>query len=171
MAHFERVEFLTLDPFSAQGALSRGEIDWWESPSRDLADQVARDRNVTLVSHYMPAMGILRFNQLYPPFDKPEARRALLSVVDQAEAMTVVAGVDRANWLDGIGLFSHDTPLANDAGIDVLRRPRDPAAAKSALAQAGYGGEKIVVIVPTDVGGIRSLSLIGAEQMRRAGQA
>jgi hypothetical protein len=29
----------------------------------------------------MPAMGILRFNQLYPPFDKPEARRALLSVV------------------------------------------------------------------------------------------
>ena len=74
----------------------------------------------------MPAMGILRLNQLYPPFDKPEARRALLSVVDQAEAMTVVAGVDRANWLDGIGLFSHDTPLANDAGIDVLRRPAIP---------------------------------------------
>src|SRR5437762_5313936 len=117
----------------------------------------------------MPAMGILRFKQLYPPFDKPEARRALLSVVDQAEAMTVVAGVDRANWLDGIGLFSHDTPLANDAGIDVLRRPRDPAAAKKALAEAGYGGEKIVVIAPTELAGIRGLSLIGADQMRRAG--
>src|SRR5205823_2972713 len=138
VAHFERVEFLTLDPFSAQGALGRGEIDWWESPPRDLADQVARDRNVTLVSHYMPAMGIPRFNQLYAPFDKPEARRALLSVVDQAEAMTVVAGVDRANWIDGVGLFSQDTPLANDAGIDVLRRPRDPAAAKKALAETGY---------------------------------
>jgi peptide/nickel transport system substrate-binding protein len=50
--------------------LSAGEIDWWESPSRDLADLIARDRNVTLVSHYMPAMGILRFNHLYPPFDK-----------------------------------------------------------------------------------------------------
>jgi peptide/nickel transport system substrate-binding protein len=92
---------------------------------RDLADLVARDRNVTLISHYMPAMGILRFNQLYPPFDKPEARRALLSVVDQAEAMTAVAGADPANWLDGIGLFSHGTPLANDAGIDILRRARD----------------------------------------------
>src|SRR5438132_355574 len=169
VAHFERVEFLTLDPFSAQGALSRGEIDWWESPSRDLADQIARDRNVTLISHYMPAMGILRFNQLYGPFDKPEARRALLSVVDQAEAMTVVAGADSANWLDGIGLFSHDTPLANDAGIDVLRRPRDPAAAKKALAETGYGGEKIVVIAPTELAGIRALSLIGADQMRRAG--
>ena len=169
MAHFERVEFLTLDPFSAQGALSRGEIDWWESPSRDLADQIARDRNVTLVSHYMPAMGIMRFNQLYPPFDKAVARRAMLNVIDQAEAMTAVAGADPANRLDGIGLFSHGTPLANDAGIEVLRRPRDPAAANKGLSAAGYGGEKIVVIAPTEVAGIRALSLIGAEQMRRAG--
>src|SRR5204863_182847 len=69
-----------------------------ESPPRDLADQVARDRNVTLVSHYMPAMGILCFNQLYGPFDKPEARRALLSVVDQAEAMTVVARTGLTGW-------------------------------------------------------------------------
>src|SRR5207253_2041013 len=163
VAHFERIEFLTLDPFSAPGALSRGEIDWWESPSRDLADLVARDRNVTLVSHYMPAMGILRFNQLYPPFDKPEARRALLAVVDQAEAMTAVAGEDKANWLDGIGLFSSETPLANNAGIDLLRRPRDHAGAKKALAEAGYSGEKIVVIAPTELAGIRALSLIGAD--------
>src|SRR5438132_6645403 len=107
VTHFDRVEWVTLDPFSAQAALSRGEIDWWESPPRDLADQIGRDRNITLVSHYMPAMGILRFNQLYPPFDKPEARRALLGAVDQAEAMTAVAGADKANWLDGIGLFAH----------------------------------------------------------------
>jgi hypothetical protein len=40
--------------------ISSGEIDWWEAPSRDLADLVARDRNVT-ISHYMPAMAILRF--------------------------------------------------------------------------------------------------------------
>ena len=167
--YFERVEFLTLDEFSAQAALSSGEIDWWENPSRDIADLVVRDRNVTLISHYMPAMGILRFNQLYPPFDKPEARRALLKVVDQAEAMTAVAGADPANWLDGIGLFSHGTPLANDAGIEILRRPRDPSAAKKQLAEAGYGGEPIVVIAPTELGGMRPLSLVGADQLRRAG--
>jgi peptide/nickel transport system substrate-binding protein len=169
VAYFDRVEFLTLDGFSAQAALSTGEIDWWEAPSRDLADLVARDRNVTLISHYQPAMGILRFNQLYPPFDKPEARRALLSVVDQAEAMTAVAGADPANWVDGIGLFSHGTPLANDAGIDILRRARDPAAAKKKLAETGYGGEPIVIIAPTELGGIGALSQIGADQVRRAG--
>src|SRR6266496_419264 len=42
--HFDRVEWLTLDAFSAQAALGRGEIDWWESPGRDLFAQVARDR-------------------------------------------------------------------------------------------------------------------------------
>ena len=167
VAYFDRVEFLTLDGFSAQAALSSGEIDWWEAPSRDLADLVARDRNVTLISHYMPAMAILRFNHLYPPFDKPEARRALLSVVDRAETMIAVAGTDRANWLDGSGIFSTDTPLANDAGIDILRRPRDPSAAKKQLAEAGYGGEPIVVIAPTDV--MHALSLVGADQLRRAG--
>jgi peptide/nickel transport system substrate-binding protein len=167
--HFDRVEWLTLDAFSAQAALSRGEIDWWESPSRDLADQIARDRNVTVVSHYMPAMGILRFNQLYPPFDNPAMRRALLSAVDQAEAMTAVAGEDPANRFDGVGIFATGTPLANDAGIEVLKRPRDYAAAKKALGEAGYNGERIVIISPTEVGGIGVLSKIGAEQLRRAG--
>ena len=86
IAHFDRIEWVTLDPFSAQAALSRGEIDWWESTGRDLFSLVARDRNVTAISHYMPAMGILRFNQLYPPFDNPAARRALLWAIDQNEA-------------------------------------------------------------------------------------
>jgi peptide/nickel transport system substrate-binding protein len=169
IVHFDRVEWLTLDPFSAQAALGRGEIDWWESPPRDLFAQVARDRNVTAISHYMPAMGILRFNQLYPPFDNPAMRRALLAAIDQDEAMIAIAGEDPADRYDGVGIFATGTPLANDAGIEVMRRPRDYAAAKKALAEAGYKDEPIVVISPTDVGGISTLSRIGAEQMRRAG--
>ena len=61
----------------------------------------------------------------------------MLSVLDQAEAMIAIAGADPAHWVDGIGLFSHGTPLANDAGIDILRRARDPSAAKKKLAEAG----------------------------------
>jgi peptide/nickel transport system substrate-binding protein len=169
IAHFDRIEWVTLDPFSAQAALSRGEIDWWESTGRDLFPQVARDRNVTAISHFMPAMGILRFNQLYPPFDNPAARRALLSAIDQNEAMIPLAGEDPADRYDGVGIFATGTPLANDAGIEVMKRPRDYAAAKQALADAGYKGERIVIISPTDVGGIRELSKVGAEQLRRAG--
>src|SRR5260370_884137 len=114
--HFDRVEWLTLDAFSAQAALSRGEIDWWESPPRDLANQIARDRNVTLVSHYMPAMGILRFNQLYPPFDKPEARRALLAAIHQAQAPT-----DKSGWNVFFTMIDRSIPNTNPFGNQALR--------------------------------------------------
>jgi peptide/nickel transport system substrate-binding protein len=57
----------------------------------------------------------------------------------------------------------------NDAGIEVLRGPRDYKAVRQALAQAGYNGESIVVVAPTDVQPTRALSLVGADQLRRAG--
>jgi len=109
----------------------------------------------------------MTFNQLYPPFDNPAIRRALLGAVDQAEAMSAIAGSDRSNWRDDVGLFGTGSPFASDVGIEVLRRRRDYAAAKRALTEAGYKGEKIVV--PTDVSEIGNLTRTGAEQLRRAG--
>jgi peptide/nickel transport system substrate-binding protein len=169
IAHYDRVEWLTLDAFSAMAALQAGEIDWWELPPSDLVEQLGRKRDITVISQYATAMGILRFNHLHPPFDNVAVRRALLGAVDQAEAMTAVAGTDRKLWRDGVGLFPTGTPLANDAGIDVLRGPRDYTAVRRALARAGYNGEKIVVLAPTDVQPIRALSLTGTDQLRRAG--
>jgi peptide/nickel transport system substrate-binding protein len=169
IAHFDRVEWLTLDQFSASAALRSGEIDWWDVPLTDQAQALARDRDITVISNFATAMGILRFNHLHPPFDNVAVRQALLGAVDQAEAMTAVAGTDRAFWHDGIGLFPAGTPFANDAGIEVLRRPRDYAAVRQALARAGYTGEKIVVLAPTNVQEIRALSLAGTDQLRRAG--
>jgi peptide/nickel transport system substrate-binding protein len=169
VAHFDRVEWLTLDPFSAAAALGRGEIDWWENPPRDLVEQVRADANITVVPHYATAIGVMSFNHLHPPFDNPAIRRALLGAVDQAEAISAIAGTDRDNWHDGIGLFATGTPFASDVGTEVLRGPRDYAAVKQALAQAGYKGEKIVTICPTDVSELGNLTRIGAEQLRRAG--
>ncbi len=159
----------TLDSFSAMAALRRGEIDWWEIPSSDQAEGLTGDRDITLISQYATAVGILRFNHLHPPFNNVAVRRALLGAIDQAEAMTALAGADRAFWHDGIGLFAAGTPLASEAGIEIMRGPRDYAAVRHALARAGYNGEKIVVLAPTDAQPIRVLSLVGTDQLRRAG--
>jgi len=169
VAHFDRVEWLTLDQFSAMAALRSGEIDWWEVPLNDQVQALMRDGDITVISQYATATGILRFNHLHPPFDNVAVRRALLGAVDQPEAMTAVAGTDRAFWHDGIGLFPAGTPFANDAGIEVLQKPRDYRAVRQALAHAGYNGEKVVVLVPTNVQEIRALSLAGIDQLRRAG--
>jgi peptide/nickel transport system substrate-binding protein len=85
VAHFDRVEWQTLDPFSAMAALRKGEIDWWDLPLSDLVERLARDRDITVISHYAATMGCLRFNHLHPPFDKLAVRRALLGAVDQRE--------------------------------------------------------------------------------------
>jgi peptide/nickel transport system substrate-binding protein len=169
VAHLERIEWLTLDPFSASAALRRGEIDWWENPSRDLVDQVSGDPDIIVVSHFATANGMMYFNQRYPPFDNPAIRRALLGAVNQAEAMSAIAGNDRSNWRDGVGLFGSGSPFASDVGIEIMRRPRDYAAVKRALAEAGYKSEKIVVMAPTDAREIGDLTRTGAEQLRRAG--
>ena len=169
VAHFDRVEWLTLDSFSAMAALRSGEIDWWEGPAPDFTEALARDRDITVISQYATAMGVLRFNHLHPPFNTVAVRRALLRAVDQAEAMTAVAGTNRAFWHDGIGLFPIGTPFANSAGVEVLREPRHYAAVKQELSRAGYNGEKIVVLAPTAATGIRALSLVGTDQLRRVG--
>jgi peptide/nickel transport system substrate-binding protein len=169
LAHFERIEWLTLDAVSAMDALRTGEIDWWESVLRDVIEPLARDPDLTVVSHYATAMGILRFNHLHPPFDNAEIRRALLGAINQAEAMTALAGADRANWIEDVGLFPAGTPLANDAGIEVLHRPRDYGAVRQALMRAGYKRETVVVIAPADLPAMQALSVVGADQLRRAG--
>src|SRR3981189_174829 len=66
-------------------------------------------------------------------------------------------------------LFGGWTPYATDIGIEVLKGPRDYAKVKRALSEAGYNGERIVVIAPTDVHELGNLTRIGAEQLRRAG--
>src|SRR5262249_17191958 len=67
------------------------------------------------------------------------------------------------------GLLPAGTPFGKDGGIEVWRGPRNYKAVRQALAQAGYNGEPIVVVAPTDAQPIRALSLVGTDQLRRAG--
>jgi peptide/nickel transport system substrate-binding protein len=53
----------------------------------------------------------------------------------------------------------------------VLRSPRDYAAVKRALAAAGYKGEKIVVMAPTDVSELGNLTRTGAEHFGAPGMS
>jgi peptide/nickel transport system substrate-binding protein len=83
--------------------------------------------------------------------------------------MTAVAGTDPSRWQDKVGLFVREMPLANDAGIDVLTRPRDYAAIKQNLSAAGYRGEKVVVLVPADAPASHAMAQVGIDQLSKAG--
>ena len=111
----------------------------------------------------------LRFNFLYPPFDNPAIRRALLGAVDQSDFMTAVAGTDTSLWKDGVGYFPPGSPLQSDAGMAALAGPRDMEQVRHEITEAGYKGEPVVVMVATDFPVLNAMGQVGADMLKRAG--
>ena len=141
-----------------------------QNPSPDLQPLLRGNSSIrTEILDPGGSLGCLRFNQLYPPFDNPAIRRALLGAVDQAEIMTAVAGDDRSLWRDHVGLFSPGTPMATTEGTDALVGPTDDAAVRRALLTAGYKGERVVMLDPTDYPHIHAMTLVMADAFRRIG--
>ena len=170
IAHVGRVEWTVIpDQATAAAAMLRGEMDWWGA-APDHLDTLRRARNLRLDRiDSLGGIRIMRFNHVHPPFDNPAIRRAILPIIKQSDYLTAVAGDDRTLWRDGVGVFVPGTPMANDAGIDVLMGKRDPARARRELAAAGYQGEKITFMNPADQPEVNSNSLVAADALQKIG--
>jgi peptide/nickel transport system substrate-binding protein len=170
-ALFDRVEWhVKPDAAAASESLVAGDVDWWESPTAALQQTLRRDRNIVFeIPDPTGLMGIARFNHLHPPFDRAPIRRALLGAVDQAAFMTAVIGADHSLWRDDVGVFPPDTPLASNEGLAVLDGARDIDKVKREIAEAGYGGEKAVLLAATDFPTLAALATAGADMLRRVG--
>ena len=83
--------------------------------------------------------------------------------------MTAVAGDERSLWKDHVGVFSPDTPMATTAGTERLVGKRDFAAVKRALAEAGYKGERVVLLDPTDYPSTHALAAVAADALQKSG--
>ena len=167
----DRVEWVVMpDPGTAAAALRSGEVDWWENPPNDLLPVLQRDRNVTVRrASNLGAFGTGIFNCLHPPFDKPAVRRAVLRAMSQQDFMTAAAGADPSLWKAGIGVFTPGTPLANDAGIEAITGPRDLERSKRELREAGYRGEPVVMLAPSDQAVLMALAEVGADLFKKLG--
>jgi peptide/nickel transport system substrate-binding protein len=171
IANFDRVEWHTIpDAATAAAALQSGEVDWWEQPTTDLLALLRKDPNITVdIIDDLGYQAVLRFNHLQPPFDNVGVRRALLGAFSQTDMMQAVAGEDRSMWKDGVGFFSPASIYANDAGMEVMNKPRDLAQVKRDLAAAGYNGEKFAFLVPTDLPAINAMSEVAADVFKQLG--
>jgi len=168
--HFDRVEWITTpDPATQVAALKAGEVDFVEQPLMDLVPSIKANRALKVeVVETRGLIGFLRFNQLFPPFDNPAIRRAVLKAVNQREFMEAVVG-GNAPFDSQCGLFTTGTPLANDAGMEALSGKHSIADLKRELEAAGYKGEKIIYLEPTDVPRINAIAEVGADMLRKLG--
>ncbi len=170
-AGFDRVEWAIIpDAATAAAALQRGEVDWWLAANPDLLGRLRADRRLVVRTQDPTGIiGTMRFNQLHPPFDNAALRRAVLGAVQQSEYMQAVSGPDRELWADGVGYFCPGTPLANAAGMAALTGPRDLDRSRRAVADSGYKGEKVALLVPTDIPSTNALAEVTADLFRKVG--
>ena len=66
-------------------------------------------------------------------------------------------------------MFTPGTPLASDAGMEVLTGPRDHERSRRALKEAGYNNERVALIVPTDFPNLKAMADVGADLLKRIG--
>jgi len=170
IAYLDRVEWHTIpDAATAAAALQTGEVDWWEQPQPDLIPLLRKNGVLVEAKEKGGLMGMIRFNHLVPPFDNPAIRRAFFAGVNQTDYMTAVMGDDHSLWNDKCGFFLPESPYATDAGMAVMTGPRSLDKVKHDLDAAGYRGERVVFVVPTDLPALNAMSQLAADMFRRVG--
>jgi len=165
----DRVEWIILpDPFTKSTALQSGEID--------IIDQLPHDQIPILENApgvvigrvpLIDAYGIIRPNHLYPPFDNPKARQALAFAVNQQEYASAAFG-DQRWWRECWSFFVCGSANGTEAGSEDYRQ-QNLARAKALLAEAGYKGEKVVMITTGEIPSISALSDVTADNLKKIG--
>ena len=166
----DRVEWRIIpEAGTAVNALRSGEVDWLEMPIPDLIPPLKRDRNV-VVGRLDPygLYPVLRFNHLHGPTANRGLRQAILAAIDPREVMQAVMGDDASTYNAPIGCFLPGTPYANATAMDRVGGRAD-ADVKAMLKAAGYAGERIVLLHPTDQPFYDAMSQVCAAKLKRVG--
>jgi peptide/nickel transport system substrate-binding protein len=163
----DRVEQLNItDAQTIVNALLSGEIDFVEGPAIDLIPVLVKDPKVKVeILKTLGSIGMVRMNQLLPPFDKPKVRQAVLHAVNQDDYLEAQIG-NNEYYKKCWAMFICGTPLGTEEGAPA--KP-DLELAKKLLKEGGYDGTPVVVMQPTDIGILAPLAPVTVQAMRAIG--
>ncbi len=164
----DRVEWVYIpDQNTAMSAFLSGEMDFFELPPLDFIGLLRDNKDVRLL--VVDPLGVeqhIRPNSLFPPFNNYKARQALLYLASQEEYNQAVVG-DPTLYMKFCGtFFMCGSDNETDAGA--VRQP-DIAKARALLKEAGYNGEPIVVLQPTDRPQYLAATMVLVDRLRAAG--
>jgi peptide/nickel transport system substrate-binding protein len=171
VVHFDRVVWTTIpDAATKANALIAGEYDWWAYPTFELIALLRKNPRIALqILDPMGGVTMVRPNTLQPPFNNVAIRRALLGAIDQRSFMEAIVG-DEVDYIKNpYGVFPNGSPMVSSVGMAVLSGPRDIDKVKREIVAAGYKGEKVVLIVPTDYQGLKATADVWADLLKRVG--
>lgn len=157
------------DEQTALAALQSGEIDFMEAPPADFYSAISLDPNLKL--HVLNKLGndvYIRLNFLQPPFDNVKARQAMLHLINQ-DAFIGIMSPDPKYGRPLTSIFGNDTLYSNTENTGWYKKGGDPEKAKQLFKEAGYAGEKVIILQPTNVALLSNTSQLLAAELRNIG--
>ncbi|RWK47258.1 MAG: ABC transporter substrate-binding protein [Mesorhizobium sp.] len=156
------------DQQTAFAALQSGEVDFLSGPSADLYSAIESDPNLALqVLNKSGNVFFLRMNCLQKPYDNVKARQAMLHLIDQEAFMRTSFPPQYTSIVTS--LFGNHTPYSNDENTGWYKKGGDPEKAKQLFKEAGYAGEKVIVLQSTDWTEASNASQLLAATLRKIG--
>ncbi|RUV30920.1 ABC transporter substrate-binding protein [Mesorhizobium sp. M5C.F.Ca.IN.020.32.2.1] len=157
------------DQQTALAALQANEIDFVQTPPADFYSTIESDPNLALQVLDKTGQDVcLRMNHLQKPFDNVKARQAMLHLIDQ-EAFLRVMAPDAKYAQPVTSIFGNSTIYSNDENTGWFKKGGDPEKARQLFNEAGYAGENIVILQPTDWPEASNASQLLASTLRNIG--
>jgi peptide/nickel transport system substrate-binding protein len=144
-------------------------MDVFELPQADFLAGLEKNPNVRLAKDSLGCQGWLRPNTLWPPFNNPKARQALLYVVNQQEYLAAAGFPEKYRVKNTAAYFMSGSVNATNAGGEAVLGGQNLAKARQLLKEAGYKGEKIVVLVPSDPPVQAAAAMVTVQDLRKIG--
>ncbi|WP_085043783.1 ABC transporter substrate-binding protein [Ensifer aridi] len=157
------------DQQTALAALQAGELDFVYGPPADFYSVIERDPNLAL--QVLDKSGedmCMRLNHLQKPFDNVKARQAMLHLIDQEAFLRVIAPDPKYGRVV-TSIFGNSTLYSNDENTGWYKKGGDPEKAKQLFKEAGYNGEKVVILQATSWAEQSNASQLVASALRKIG--
>ena len=167
----DRAEIITMADIGLRAAaIQRGEVDYLEYAPFDYMAAFSSDPNLVMARAGGRAliMGTMLMNHSQPPFDNVLVRRAVQETIERTEILAALGLPAAAIQPDCTSLYMCGTTYSAYATSETVRQPSMDRA-RALLREAGYGNERVVVLLPSDSALIYSIGLVMIDRLRQAG--
>ena len=166
----DRVEWLVIPDLQTRiAAIQKGEVDLIDQLPHDGIQSLNRNADIEVaVVSKLGNQAFMRMNTLFPPFNDVRARRALALAIKQSDYLGAAFTDDPKWWRECFAYLGCGTANGSDAGSEAYRK-QDLVKAKALLAEAGYKGERIVVLSSHEIPLIGALAEVTADALKKIG--
>ncbi|MBV9813168.1 MAG: ABC transporter substrate-binding protein [Acetobacteraceae bacterium] len=166
----DRVEWDVIPDLQTKiAAIGKGEVDLIDQLPHDGVQSLAGKPDIEVaVLSPLGNIAFMRLNTLFPPFNDVRARRAVALSVRQSDYLSAAFTEDKRWWRECFSYFGCGVEDESSAGSEPYQKP-DYEQAKKLLAEAGYHGERIVVLSSKEIPLIGALADVTADAFRKIG--